>query len=68
MAKKTPHFFTYGNNPIAKLPDYLDSMLKRMASGGGLNKSGNTTMDVDVKMVLTSFEKKFSEIVKDLIL
>merc|ERR1711874_790259 len=23
-------FFTYGNNPIAKLPDYLDSILKKM--------------------------------------
>jgi len=51
LAKKTPHFFTYGNNPIAKLPDYLESMLKRMATGGGLNKSGNSTMDVDVKLV-----------------
>lgn len=50
LAKKTPHFFTYGNNPIAKLPDYLESMLKRMATGGGLNKSGNSTMDVDVKL------------------
>lgn len=30
LAKKSPHFFTYGNNPIAKLPDYLDSILKKM--------------------------------------
>ena len=50
LAKKTPHFFTYGNNPIAKLPDYLDSMLKKMAAGGALAKSGNSSMDVDVKM------------------
>jgi hypothetical protein len=32
LAKKSPHFFTYGNNPIAKLPDYLDSMLKKMSN------------------------------------
>merc|ERR1712018_730749 len=30
LAKKSPHFFTYGNNPIARLPDYLESMLKKM--------------------------------------
>merc|ERR1712156_1044072 len=30
LAKKSPNFFTYGNNPIAKLPDYLDSILKKM--------------------------------------
>ena len=28
LAKKSPHFFTYGNNPIAKLPDYLETMLR----------------------------------------
>ena len=32
LAKKSPYFFTYGNNPIAKLPDYLDSMLKKMSN------------------------------------
>ena len=30
LAKKSPNFFTYGNNPIAKLPDYLESILKKM--------------------------------------
>ena len=39
MAKKSPHFFTYGNNPIAKLPDYLESMLKKMAASGLLTRS-----------------------------
>ena len=32
LAKKSPYFFTYGNNPIARLPDYLDSMLKKMSN------------------------------------
>ncbi len=31
LAKKSPHFFTYGNHPIAKLPDYLEQMLRKMA-------------------------------------
>ena len=35
LAKKSPHFFTYGNNPIAKLPDYLESMLKKMSNVPG---------------------------------
>jgi len=30
LAKKTPHFFTYGNHPIAKLPDYLDAMIRKI--------------------------------------
>lgn len=30
MAKKSPHFFTYGNHPIGKLPEYLEQMLKKM--------------------------------------
>lgn len=32
LAKKSPHFFTYGNNPIARLPDYLEQMLKKINS------------------------------------
>ena len=39
MAKKSPHFFTYGNHPIARLPDYLEQMLKKMSKvrGGDQN-------------------------------
>ena len=31
MSRRSTHFFISGNNPIAKLPDYLDSMLSKMA-------------------------------------
>ena len=31
MSRRSSHFFISGNNPIAKLPDYLDSMLTKMA-------------------------------------
>lgn len=27
LAKKSPHFFIYSNNPINKLPDYLTMMV-----------------------------------------
>ena len=37
MSRKSPHFFTYGNNPIAKLPDYLDQLLKKMLKDNSLN-------------------------------
>ena len=31
LAKKSPHFFTYGNNPIGKLNEYLETMLRKMS-------------------------------------
>ncbi|TRY63385.1 hypothetical protein TCAL_11711 [Tigriopus californicus] len=37
LAKKSPHFFTHGNNPIARLPDYLQQMLGKM---GGSQSNG----------------------------
>jgi THO complex subunit 1 len=36
LAKKSPNFFTYGNNPIAKLPDYLVSILQKSVSAENL--------------------------------
>lgn len=45
LAKKSPHFFTYGNIPIAKLPDYLDSLLKKMyniSSSANASSSAST--------------------------
>ena len=56
LAKKSPYFFTYGNNPIARLPDYLDSMLKKMsnftpstnASTNGTKEAGKTETSADL--------------------
>ena len=31
MSRRSTHFFISGNNPIAKLPEYLESMLGKMA-------------------------------------
>lgn len=41
LAKKSPHFFTYGNHPIAKLPEYLDTMLKKMSNNLTANISSS---------------------------
>lgn len=32
LARKSPHFFTYSNNPINQLPDYLLMMVKKIAA------------------------------------
>merc|ERR1719220_2482466 len=66
LAKKTPHFFTYGNHPIAKLPDYLDQMIKKMikdnpellktlngSSNGSSIDSKNTTTEPPVQETCT---------------
>lgn len=46
LAKKSPHFFTHGNNPIAKLPDYLTQMLGKMG-GSQTNGTPTTTANKD---------------------
>ncbi|CAH2039862.1 unnamed protein product, partial [Iphiclides podalirius] len=30
LARRSPHFFVHTNNPIGRLPDYLDDMVKRV--------------------------------------
>lgn len=31
LARRSPHFFTHSNNPINKLPDFLEIMIKKIA-------------------------------------
>lgn len=31
LARRSPHFFVHGNYPINKLPEYLESMIKKIA-------------------------------------
>ena len=52
LAKKTPHFFTYGNHPIAKLPDYLDSMIRKIVKETSFQDSESA------KQLLASMEVK----------
>lgn len=30
LARRSPHFFVHTNNPIGRLPDYLDDMVRLM--------------------------------------
>jgi len=49
MSRRSSHFFISGNNPIAKLPEYLESMLGKMAKempGLGLKEESEMTDDV----------------------
>jgi len=50
MSRRSSHFFISGNNPIAKLPEYLESMLGKMAKempGLGI-KEDTAEMNADV--------------------
>lgn len=45
LARRSPQFFTYSNSPIAKLPDYLEVMIKKIAKDKQ-DKSGNTQVKI----------------------
>jgi hypothetical protein len=46
LAKKSPHFFTYGNNPIGKLNEYLETMLRKMSPSLQQSLSSQTTGNI----------------------
>jgi hypothetical protein len=52
LAKKSPHFFTFGNHPISKLPDYLDTMLRKLCKEHPFNLSESA------KALIASMEVK----------
>ncbi|XP_075225575.1 THO complex 1-like protein Hpr1 isoform X2 [Lycorma delicatula] len=41
LARRSPHFFTHSNNPINKLPDFLEIMIKKIAKDKPLSVTGN---------------------------
>ncbi|CAG4939178.1 unnamed protein product [Parnassius apollo] len=41
LARRSPHFFVHTNNPIGRLPDYLDDMVKRVAREVAANAAAN---------------------------
>jgi len=67
MSRRSAHFFTHGNNPIAKLPEYLESMLNKMAKEmpgiGVKEENGEVTSDPndDVGEMGDSMEKEDEE-------
>jgi len=49
MSRRSSHFFISGNNPIAKLPEYLETMLAKMAKEmpGVAGKEGAASQDTE---------------------
>ncbi|KAI5644111.1 THO complex subunit 1 transcription elongation factor domain-containing protein [Phthorimaea operculella] len=43
LARRSPHFFVHTNNPIGKLPDYLDDMVKRVSREVAVKQEANNT-------------------------
>lgn len=52
LARRSPQFFTYSNNPIAKLPDYLEIMIKKIAK----EKQDRTNPQVNIKTIIMLFK------------
>ena len=52
LAKKTPHFFTYSNDPITNVPDYLDSIIRKIVKETSFQSSESA------KQLLASMEVK----------
>nr|CAG4638322.1 EOG090X0324 [Cyclestheria hislopi] len=45
LARRSLHFFTHGNSPITRLPDYLESHVKKMAKDSQI-KSSSTSVNM----------------------
>ena len=52
LAKKTPHFFTYSTDPITNVPDYLDSIIRKIVKETSFQDSESA------KQLLASMEVK----------
>ena len=55
LAKRSPHFFTYGNNPIARLPDYLEQMMKKMVKEMASDKGEEGGREKQKKGIKTNY-------------
>ncbi|KAG6455129.1 hypothetical protein O3G_MSEX009051 [Manduca sexta] len=42
LARRSPHFFVHTNNPIGRLPDYLDAMVERVTRDMAANAAATT--------------------------
>ncbi|GBP37842.1 THO complex subunit 1 [Eumeta japonica] len=73
LARRSPHFFTHSNNPIGRLPDYLDEMVKRITretntdSGNGNGEGASNPNDKSTKAEVVEDEITEEQIEADLI-
>lgn len=68
LARRSPHFFTHSNNPINKLPEYLETMIKKIAKDRPSVLSSDEVkselMDSDVQTVVPDAEAEDDELLK----
>ncbi|KDR20035.1 THO complex subunit 1 [Zootermopsis nevadensis] len=68
LARRSPHFFTHSNNPINKLPEYLETMIKKIAKDRPSSLSSEEIkvelMDSDVQTVVPDAENEDDELLK----
>lgn len=63
LARRSPHFFTYSNNPINQLPDYLLMMVKKIAADRPGRIQDNTDQN-DVELEANLFKEDGNEDMK----
>lgn len=49
LAHRSPHFFTHSNNPINKLPEYLEIMIRKIAKDRP-DRAQETNLETDTEM------------------
>ncbi|PSN38522.1 THO complex subunit 1 [Blattella germanica] len=68
LARRSPHFFTHSNNPINKLPEYLETMIKKIAKDRPSMMSSEEVkselMDNEVQNVVPDAEAEDDELLK----
>ncbi|XP_045495880.1 THO complex subunit 1 [Colias croceus] len=74
LARRSPHFFVHTNNPIGRLPDYLDDMVKRIsrevaanAAASNSNGDANVNNDKNIKQEANDEDITEEQIEADLI-
>ncbi|CAH0398620.1 unnamed protein product [Chilo suppressalis] len=66
LARRSPHFFVHTNNPIGRLPDYLDDMVDRVtrevaANAAANNANGDSSGNTSDKPMKENTEEEITE-------
>ncbi|CAK1550625.1 unnamed protein product [Leptosia nina] len=66
LVRRSPHFFVHTNNPIGRLPDYLDDMVKRIsrevaANAAAANANGDAGANDDKTVKTETQEEEVTE-------
>ncbi|XP_049777025.1 THO complex subunit 1 [Schistocerca cancellata] len=61
LARRSPHFFTHSNNPIHKLSDYLETMIKKVARDRPMSASATAVDETRGGVEVLEAENKEEE-------